>query len=53
MFCPVFWPKFFKWVCFQIVIVSAEGDTEAAVLAARDVYTLLEPIFTGAGMYIW
>jgi hypothetical protein len=37
----------------QIVIVNADGDTEAAVLVARDVYTLLEPIFTGAGMYSW
>ncbi len=35
------------------MIVNADGDTEAAVIAARDVYTLIEPLFTQAGMDIW
>jgi hypothetical protein len=38
---------------FQIVIVDADGDTESAVLAARDVYVLIQPLFAGAGMYTW
>ena len=35
------------------MIVNIEGNTEKAVLAARDVYSLIQPLFTGAGMYIW
>jgi hypothetical protein len=35
------------------VIVNTEGDIEAAVQAARDIYTHIEPLFTGAEMYVW
>jgi hypothetical protein len=36
-----------------VVIVNADGDTESAVKAAREVFNWIEPIFTGAGMDIW
>ena len=35
------------------MIVNTEGNIEASVQAARDIFTLIEPLFTGAEMYIW